>query len=81
MSYYIVESQVPHTRSSAQSPWVQLMNVVRRISDQRRKRRDINALMEMDNHMLTDIGLSRGEIEHAVLTGCPPVPMSDRVHN
>jgi uncharacterized protein YjiS (DUF1127 family) len=36
------------------------------IRSEYRFRRDINALMALDDRMLADIGLRRGEIEHAV---------------
>jgi uncharacterized protein YjiS (DUF1127 family) len=43
-----------------------------RIGRQRQFRRDFNALMELDDNMLVDIGLSRGEVWHAARYGRLP---------
>lgn len=41
------------------------------IDCRRRRRRDIDALMAFDDHMLRDIGLGRSEIECAMRHGRP----------
>jgi uncharacterized protein YjiS (DUF1127 family) len=43
--------------------------VFARVLRWRRRRRDARRLMEFDDHLLQDIGLSRGEIGRAVRTG------------
>jgi uncharacterized protein YjiS (DUF1127 family) len=49
------------------SAWRQLAG----IRHQRLVRRDIDKLMEFDDNMLADIGLSRAEVLHAVRYGRP----------
>ena len=39
---------------------------------QRRLRRDTEAMLALDDHELSDIGISRSEIEYAVRYGRPP---------
>jgi uncharacterized protein YjiS (DUF1127 family) len=48
------------------------------IAFRRQLRRDIEELMTLDDRMLRDIGLSRGEIEHAMPRGRPFDGWNDR---
>ena len=43
--------------------------VFARVLRWRRRRRDARRLMEFDDHLLRDVGLSRGEVERAVRGG------------
>ena len=43
-----------------------------RIAERRRRRRDADLLLLMDDRMLADIGLRRCEIEHAIRYGRRP---------
>lgn len=83
MSNYFVESQAPHARSGTRSPWTRLPSAIRRqllrIRHQRQIRRDVNRLLDMDDSMLKDIGLTRGDVVHAARYGRTPVRMNDRV--
>jgi uncharacterized protein YjiS (DUF1127 family) len=46
-----------------------LRRLIAWFTTERRIRRTIDELSELDNDMLSDIGLTRGEIEHAVRYG------------
>src|SRR5215207_9676382 len=45
------------------------IELTRELMDERRRRRDIRALMRFDNRALADIGLGRSEIESVVRNG------------
>jgi uncharacterized protein YjiS (DUF1127 family) len=49
-----------------------------RIMERSRMRRDASALLAMDDRILADIGLRRGEIEYAARYGRRPADSSDR---
>jgi uncharacterized protein YjiS (DUF1127 family) len=62
------------TARKAQSgtrPWALLAAALRAVVGWRRRRRSYLALMELNDHMLKDIGVSRGEIEAATVEGRP----------
>ncbi|MGE0119438.1 MAG: DUF1127 domain-containing protein [Dongiaceae bacterium] len=50
-----------------------------RIISNRRMRRDIDLLRALDDRMLTDIGLSRWDVEYAVRHGRPPGRANDQL--
>ncbi len=50
--------------------------MLRAIAGWRRRRRSYLALMELNDHLLKDIGVSRGEIEAATVEGRPIRRMS-----
>jgi uncharacterized protein YjiS (DUF1127 family) len=53
----------------APRPPLGMNRVFARVLRWRRRRRDARLLMEFDDHLLQDIGLSRGEIGRAVRGG------------
>jgi uncharacterized protein YjiS (DUF1127 family) len=63
----------PGSRGSAGHRQVTRVPVLRRLiawfSNERRIRRGIDELMALDDRMLSDIGLTRGSIEHAARYG------------
>jgi uncharacterized protein YjiS (DUF1127 family) len=73
MNSSTVRSHAHRTDLYTSSWWAGLRKSVRRlfawIRYQRQSRCDINRLMEFDDQMLADIGLSRAEILHAVRYG------------
>ena len=62
--------RAPQPRSGASSWYEALVNVVRqavaRIKRQRRVRRDVSRLLELDDRLLADIGISRAELLHSI---------------
>ena len=58
--------------------WRFVKREVNRIAERRRRRRDADLLLLMDDRMLADIGLCRSEIEHAIRYGRRPVDRSAR---
>jgi uncharacterized protein YjiS (DUF1127 family) len=80
MSHSFVESRTHGTGFRSGSVWAAVIAVVGRQLEQikhwRVVRHDINRLMEFDDRELKDIGLSRGDIMHAVRYGRLP---EDRV--
>ena len=56
--------------------WRFVKREVNRIAERRRRRRDADLLLLMDDRMLADIGLCRCEIEHAIRYGRRPVDRS-----
>lgn len=52
-------------------PWASLTAAFRAVVGWRRRRRSYLALMELNDHMLKDIGVSRGEIEAATVERRP----------
>jgi uncharacterized protein YjiS (DUF1127 family) len=46
-----------------------LARLIAAVLREHRARRTMRQLMELNNHLLRDIGLSRGEIEHVVRLG------------
>ena len=73
MNSSTIESNIRQFDLNSGSWWAAQVKSIRRqlawISHQRRIRRDTNMLMEFDDRMLADIGLSRGEILYAVRRG------------
>jgi uncharacterized protein YjiS (DUF1127 family) len=63
----------PAHQAAGSTAWVRLVaamsHLVAPILRWDRARRDSRQLMAFEDHLLHDIGLSRGEIEHAVRTG------------
>jgi uncharacterized protein YjiS (DUF1127 family) len=76
-----IESPAPQTGLNTVSWWAALVKPIRRqlarIKHQRRIRRDIDSLVEFDDHMLADFGLRRVDIEYAAWHGRLP----DRRHD
>jgi len=71
------------TRAFAQ--WLRVLALrgtrwARGISTQQRLRRAVRELHRLDDHMLRDIGVSRGEIESAVRDGLPARMMRKSRH-
>ena len=60
---------VAPTRYSTEQPPSLLARLLAAIAREVRLRRDMRALAELDDAGLHDIGLSRGEVEHAVRHG------------
>ena len=48
---------------------VRLSRMLRMVAEERGRRRAIQELRRLDNHLLADIGIRRGEIERAVRNG------------
>lgn len=46
-----------------------LRRMLKAIAEERGRRRAIRELRSLDNHVLADIGIARGEIEHVVRCG------------
>jgi uncharacterized protein YjiS (DUF1127 family) len=80
MSNSIAESRSQGTGFQSGSVWAAVIAAIgrqlRQINHWRLVRRDINRLMEFDDHELEDIGLGRGDVMHAVRYGRLP---EDRV--
>jgi uncharacterized protein YjiS (DUF1127 family) len=45
---------------------------LRHVRQYRRDRRDLPVLLELDDHMLADIGLHRGDLAYIARHGTPP---------
>jgi uncharacterized protein YjiS (DUF1127 family) len=75
---------LPAASQGSARPWqAALMKAIKRwiarISNERRIRRGINELMALDEHQLSDIGLTRGNIEHAARYGRFSTGLEERV--
>ena len=85
MSISIIDKQaVPAGETSiASDSWVTVLSrlakvQIARIVERRRVRRDVEALLSMDDRTLADIGLRRCEVEYAARYGRRPVdPAAD----
>jgi uncharacterized protein YjiS (DUF1127 family) len=73
MNSSTIESHTSQTNLNGGSWWAALVKSTRQpfawIRHQRQIRRDIKLLMEFDDNMLADIGLSRSEVLYAVRHG------------
>ena len=69
MNSSTIESHPSQTNLNSGSRWAALVKLIAWTRHQRQIRRDIKRLMEFDDYMLADIGLSRGEVLHVVQHG------------
>ena len=76
MSDRIIESP-DRSVSAAGRRWpALLLDLLRRgyrhVEERRRNRRDLPILLELDDHMLADIGLHRSDLAYIARHGTPP---------
>jgi uncharacterized protein YjiS (DUF1127 family) len=69
-------SHVTGLAACATTPWLHpIKQLALWIRNKRRIRRAVNELMALDDRMLTDIGLTRGQVEQAARRGRSLAPL------
>jgi uncharacterized protein YjiS (DUF1127 family) len=84
MSSFTIESRTARVAAPAVGSWrnVLVKSIGRGfawIASRRRMRHDIDALMALDDRMLADIGLGRGDVEYVARYGRLPDRPEDRL--
>ena len=70
---YLVYPQRTSSTVISRKPFSVTRRLFEWLTHQRKARRDMRVLLSFDDRMLADIGLSRGEINYAVMNGRIPV--------